>query len=105
MFGVLQNVLLWNRMDLASFLYGSVCLQTNPYWYAIRSCQGVKGAPEEFGVGTDITTKGHSCRGVFSQCLSMFILLKATKSFSALLQEASLVHDLRCVISDSFSVK
>lgn len=64
----------------------------------------MKGAPEEFGVGTDITTKSHSCRGVFSQCLSMFILLKATKSFSALLQEASLVHDLRLVISDSFSV-
>lgn len=44
-------------MDLASFLYGSLCLQTNICWRAIRSCQGVKRAPEESSVRTDVTTK------------------------------------------------
>lgn len=59
------------EQDGPRFIFVWVCVSANKPLLAfhqelIRSCQGVRGAPEEFGVGTDFTTKDHSCRGVLS---------------------------------------
>lgn len=46
--------------------FSPLCLQTNTRWHIIRSCEGVRRAPDEPGVRTDIARKGQLCRATFS---------------------------------------